>query len=207
MRDLFIKLFTPLARLLPNADPNTITWVSVATGCLAGASFVAAHLHPAFYLLSGILIAISGTCDSLDGIVARMYGRTTKLGDFLDHFFDRVINISIFVGMAFSPGAIPVLGLFCVIVVLLNSYLGTQIEATFGQRYYGGLGKAELFVALVAFCVVLTIWPQAGITIVSFRIALINLFFPVLGSLTLYSLAHRFGRARRLVAQAEVKGS
>jgi len=203
MRDLFVKLFTPIARLIPQANPNTITWVAVATGCLAGVSYVAAHLHPAFYLVAGLLVGMSGTCDSLDGIVARMYGRTTKLGDFLDHFFDRVINICIFTGMAFSPGAEPVLGLFCVIVVMLNSYLGTQIEASFGQRYYGGLGKAELFVGLVAFSVALAIWPGAGIPFGEKHIALINIFFPVLGGFTLYSLVHRFSKVPPMAAQLE----
>lgn len=203
MRDLFIKLFTPIARMIPQANPNTITWVSVATGCLAGLSYIAAHLHPAFYVLAGLLVGVSGTCDSLDGIVARMYGRTSKMGDFLDHFFDRVINICIFVGMAFSPGAEPILGLFCVIVVLLNSYLGTQIEASFGKRYYGGLGKAELFVGLVAFSIVLGIWPGSGIPLGENKIALINVFFSILGGLTLYSLVHRFSKVRPMVEQAE----
>lgn len=180
--------------------PNTITLVSLLAGCLAGVAYALASRGPGFYLLGGALVAISGLSDSLDGIVARMYGRTSRTGDFLDHFCDRLINVAIFAGLAFSPGANPVLGLGTVVVVMLNSYLGTQIEASFGQRYYGGLGKAELFVGLVVGSMVLAVFPDTVVDIALVRLTLVNLFFVLLAAITLVGLVHRFRYAMRLCA-------
>lgn len=193
----------PLARLLANVSPNSITAVSLVTGCLAGAAFVAARWGTGWYLVAGALIAISGTCDSLDGLVARLSGRTSRTGDFLDHFGDRVINVAIFAGLAFSPGATPVVGLGSLAVTQLNSYLGTQIEATFGVRYYGGLGKAELFVGLIVGCMVLAAMGGRRIPLGDVSLAPADLLFGLLALGALSGLIHRFRHALRLCAEAD----
>lgn len=151
--------------------------------------------------MAGLLVALSGACDSLDGIVARMYHRTSLKGDFLDHFFDRVSDIAILLGLAYSPGAHRTMGTFCIILVLLNAYLGTQIEATFNKRYYGGIGKAELFVGLVILSLLLWLWPGPLFGAANENITLINLFFAILFGLTLLSLTQRFRRLGELLAE------
>ena len=90
---------------------------------------------------------------------------------------------------------------------MLNSYLGTQIEASFGQRYYGGLGKAELFVALVAASVVLACLPGFTIPIAGRSLSLINLLFGLLCVFTTLGLIHRFRYALRLCAAEDGEGS
>lgn len=196
-------MFTPLARILANVAPNAITAVSLVTGCLAGAAFAAARLGTGWYLVGGALVAISGTCDSLDGLVARLSGRTSRTGDFLDHFGDRVINVAIFTGLAFSPGATPVIGLGSLVITQLNSYLGTQIEATFGVRYYGGLGKAELFVGLIVGSVVLFLLGGRRLPLGDTGLAPADLLFGLLALGALSGLVHRFRHALRLCAEAD----
>lgn len=200
MREFFIHVFTPLARHLRRVDPNTLTLIGVVTGGLAGVSYALAGHGSGFYLLGGALVGLSGAADSLDGIVARMYGHTSRRGDFLDHFFDRIVNIAIFAGLAFSPGASPVLGLVTVIVVLLNSYLGTQIEASFGKRYYGGVGKAELFVGIMGGSVVLAIFHGAAFRVAGHVVSLVDVFFAIMSVSTLLGLMHRFRYALELCA-------
>lgn len=200
MREFFINVFTPLARHLRSVHPNTLTFIGVVTGCLAGVSYALADYGAAFYLWGGSLVGLSGAADSLDGIVARMHGRTSRKGDFMDHFFDRVVNVAIFAGLAFSPGASPILGLVTVIVVMLNSYLGTQIEASFGKRYYGGVGKAELFVGIMVGSVVLTVFQGAAFPVAGHLVSLVDVFFVVMSSSTLLGLIHRFRYALQLCA-------
>lgn len=176
---------------------------SLIAGCLAGVAYALAGHSAVFYLVGGALVGLSGICDSLDGIVARMYDRTSRKGDFLDHFLDRVINIAIFAGIAFSPGANALLGLGTVIIVMLNSYLGTQIEASFGVRYYGGVGKAELFVGIVIGSVVMAVIPGTMLPLGKFSVSLINVFFVVMSVSALSGLVHRFRYALVLCEKSD----
>jgi len=191
VRNTFAPLYTPLARRLAGVNPNTITLFSLVTGCLAGLSFWLVHQGSGFYFLGAVLVAVSGIADLLDGTVARLRGAPSPVGDFLDHFFDRIIDTAILFGLAFSPGATPALGLTTLVLILLNSYLGTQIEASFGRRYYCGLGKPVLFIGLVAGAVLLGTFPGSLISWGGVSLSLINLFLIVLGVFTLAALIQR----------------
>ena len=203
MRAFFIALFTPVARHIRGISPNTLTFVSLLAGVAAGGAFMLAYRGPVFYALAALLLAISGAADSLDGIVARMYGQTTIGGDFIDHFGDRLIEVGVLSGIAFSPHANRILGLYVLVVTLLHSYLGTQFEATFGNRRHDGPGKAEHFVALIAFALVLTFLPKLSFTLASRSVSFPNAFLAVLGLSTLAGVAHRLVRARLLCAGSQ----
>lgn len=178
--------------------PNTITFFSLITGCLAGAAYWATDHSPFFYFVGAAMVVISGLADCFDGIVARKYGKTSALGDFLDHFFDRIVNMAILGGLAFSPHASPPLGLAVAILILLNSYLGTQIETSFGARDYTGLGKAQLFVALILVSIGLGVHPDASLTIAGHTWTAINVFFAIISLATLQAMCHRLRLAVRL---------
>jgi len=192
MRDFFIRLFTPLARRMSGINPDILTFVSLAAGILAGLSYAATRTNPWFYLAGGCLLALSGAADSLDGIVARMYGHVSRKGDFLDHFCDRLVDIAILSGLAFSADATPVFGLALTLLVLLNSYLGTQIEATLGSRSYDGTGKAEFFVGFILFSFLALIFPGTLLELSGRGIALVDIFMAVVFLATLSSLVQRF---------------
>ncbi len=198
MRDWFIGVLTPLARRLGDVRPNAISVASLLTGCLAGTAFWLGSRVPALYAAGGVLVALSGILDGLDGVVARLHGRSSALGDFLDHVFDRVVNVGILVGLALSPHASLELGLVATIAVLLNSYLGTQIHASFGRRDYSGLGKAELFVALVLLSFLLALCPDMVLHVLGREISPIDVFFLLVGALALQAMVHRVRLAARL---------
>jgi phosphatidylglycerophosphate synthase len=196
-----IKLLDPLVRRLADVQPNTITLVSLLAGCLAGLSFYLSNHHPAFFFLAGCLTALSGLADVLDGLVARHSGRTSRLGDFLDHFFDRIIEIAILAGLALTAAASTMLGLTAVILVVLNSYIGTQIEASFGKRHSTGLGKLQLFIGLILGSFLLGLFPELKIPILERQVSLVNLFFIIVCALTVQAICHRFRLAMRLAKQ------
>ncbi len=148
---------------------------------------------------------ISGTADSLDGIMARMYDRVTKKGDFLDHFCDRLVDISILLGLTFSRGAHLILGFFLILLVLLHSYLGTQIEATLGKRSYKGTGKAEFFVGLIVFSLLAVILPEISLEIAGEKMVLADIYMSILLIATLISLIQRFSRGIRSCIQWDKK--
>jgi len=181
LRRILDAVFTPAARAMSGVHPNTLTLVAALTGAAAGVAFACAGGGRGWYAAAGALIALSGSADALDGLVARLHGKVSACGDFLDHAGDRFVEVAILVGIAASPGANAVLGLSVVILTLLNSYLGTQIEATFGRRSYSGPGKAEQFVGLVVFAVVLAIAPGFSVQAGAIRLSAANLLFVLLG--------------------------
>jgi phosphatidylglycerophosphate synthase len=198
VRRFFIALFTPLARHLRGVSPNVLTFVAVLASAAAGGAFALARGGRVYYAMAAVFLALSGAADSLDGITARTFQRTSAWGDFLDHFGDRLAEVCILSGIAFSPGANPTLGLYVLVMTLLHGYLGTQIEATFGARRYEGAGKTELFVALIAFAIVLAFFPAASLAVGSLSCSLPNAFLAGLGLATVAAAAARLQLASTL---------
>ena len=207
IRDFFYPLLTPLARPLAGLHPNTISFFALAAGLAAGGCYWATRWSPWFFLAGGAMVIISGLGDCFDGIVARETGRASVFGDFLDHFFDRIVNMAIFAGLAFSPTASPSLGLSVAILILLNSYLGTQIQASFGSRDYSGFGKAQLFIGLVVGSLVLFFVPDLSFPLAGFEVSLLDALLSLIGLATLQAMVHRIRLAVRLSATPDGDGS
>ena len=98
LRGLYGRLLTPGARLLTRlgVTPSAVTVLGTVLVCV-----LALTLLPAGRLASGsalILLALLG--DGLDGTMARLSGRETRFGAFLDSTLDRVADAAIFCGLA-----------------------------------------------------------------------------------------------------------
>ena len=65
----------------------------------AGLGFLSLYYHNLIYAL--IFFVISGFIDAIDGAVARVVGRTSNLGAFLDGIIDRYVEIMLYVGLLF----------------------------------------------------------------------------------------------------------
>lgn len=196
-------MLTPLARRLEHVHPNTVSVFALLTGWFAGVAYWCTNLDSRFFFVATVLVVVSGVGDCLDGVMARLHSKTSALGDFLDHFFDRLVNIAIIVGLGSTPAGNLALGLGVMILVLLNSYLGTQIEASFGKRYYTGMGRAELFIGLVLASIVFGFVPNASLGIFGFDVTLVNLFLGVVAVTTIQGMAHRVRLAWRLATGSQ----
>jgi phosphatidylglycerophosphate synthase len=138
---------SPIAAASP-FSPNTISVLAVTLVMAAAVVLALAERRPLFFLLALPFIFIGGMLDALDGVVARVQGRTSALGDFLDHFFDRVADLALLSGWIIGAGIRFEIGLIVLILVSLHGYLGTQIEASFGVRNYDQTGRGEFVLAL-----------------------------------------------------------
>ncbi len=126
-------------------NPNRITAISLVTGITAGFFFAYNY-----FLSAIILLILSGLMDLLDGEIAKKLGKETKRGDIADHVADRIVDMSIFIGLAFSSAVRTEIGLITAIAVLMISYLGTQSQAVLGERLYKGvLGRFPRTVAVL----------------------------------------------------------
>jgi archaetidylinositol phosphate synthase len=151
--DLF---FDPLTRLFIGVDPNIISTSSFIFAILAGASLaLSGYWVPDgrwdwALILSLVFIGFNSIADTLDGRVARMAGTSSKVGDFLDHTFDRLSDVVILIGIALSPYCDTTFGLVAVTAVLLSSYMGTQAQAVGAERNYSGImGRADRMVLMM----------------------------------------------------------
>ena len=138
----------PLAKRMRNIEPNTITWIAFLFAVLAGFLFYL-NYSVWFLLLAVLCIFANALLDALDGKIAKMYGKASKRGDFLDHVLDRYADVFIIGGIMLSAHCNFLIGLFAMLGVIFASYMGTQSQALGCERDYGGiLGRADRLVIL-----------------------------------------------------------
>lgn len=73
-------------------------------------------------IIGGILLLVSGFFDMVDGQVARVTGKTSKKGEYLDSMFDKIAEVAIFLGILIGGYAEPYLVLLAITLSLLVSY-------------------------------------------------------------------------------------
>ena len=195
-RDRLYRWFAPAARRCP-LSPNAITILALLLN-----AFAAWLLYERRFLLSLTFIAIGGLADAFDGIVARAQNKSSRYGDFLDHFCDRVSDLLLVIGWLLGNRVRIEIAMAVALVVMLNGYIGTQIEATWRERNYDSVGRGEFVLALIVFPIVSHILGDNGwdaITLASLRIvewmSLLLFAFAILGIVQRFVLASRLSRS------------
>jgi CDP-diacylglycerol--glycerol-3-phosphate 3-phosphatidyltransferase len=155
LRPALGRVLTPIGKAIARTGvtPNTIT-ITGTVGVVAGAL----TLYPRGQLFWGsVVITAFVLFDMLDGAVARVTGKISKWGAFLDSSMDRVADAAIFSGLilwlAGRGDNLPLAGiaLFCLVSGALVSYIKARAE---GVGYTCDVGIAErgerLIIVLVA---------------------------------------------------------
>jgi len=153
----------PVARRFINVDPNLISWIGLILAFISGLLMYLSYSAYMLLLLGAAVVLISGYFDALDGKVAKLAGKASKKGDYLDHVFDRYADMFMIGGVAFSSWCNPYVGMLALVGVLLTSYMGTQAQAVGAPRLYAGLlGRADRVVLSTAFPIIQFIGLQFG---------------------------------------------
>ena len=145
-------LLTPVAKKLINVNPNTISWLGLITAFISGVLMFFSYGNHWLLLVGAAVVILSGYFDALDGKIAKLSGKASKKGDYLDHVFDRYADLFMIGGVAISAWCNIYLGLLALVGVLLTSYMGTQAQAVGAPRLYAGLlGRADRVVLSTLF--------------------------------------------------------
>ncbi len=146
----------PLAKALRHIHPNVFTWLSLVAAFIGAYAFwQSGPSAPGMLLLGWGMVLTNSILDLLDGKVAKMTGKASLKGDYLDHAIDRFSDVLFIGGIAFSGFATVTLGMFAIVFTLLTSYLGTQAQAVGIGRNYGGLlGRADRMVLMLVLPIV-----------------------------------------------------
>jgi phosphatidylglycerophosphate synthase len=197
-RERLSRWLMPLARRTP-VSPNAVTVLALALNLVGAWLLAVGGRRPAFFLLAIVFIAIGGFADALDGIVARLQRKESRFGDFLDHVCDRISDTALAACWMIGNSVLQPLVVTGVIVVMLNGYIGTQIEATFRERNYESVGRGEFVLALVVFPIVSYILFSNGWNSLRFRGATIADWLSILLIVfALIGIAQRIALARRM---------
>ena len=150
-RALFTRLLTPAARglLALGISPDAVTLVGTL-GVVAGA--LAFYPRGSFFW-GTVVITLFVFSDTIDGIMARLRGRSSTWGAFLDSTLDRVGDAAVFSGLVLyyagrgedTPTAS--LALTCLVLGSLVSYIRAKAE---GIGLKADVGIAERADRLVA---------------------------------------------------------
>jgi CDP-L-myo-inositol myo-inositolphosphotransferase len=112
--------------------PNQVSLISFAVAILA-AYLLAIGPH----WLGGILVQLSSILDGVDGELARVTGRVSRRGGFLDAILDRYADIAVILGLTYYAARIHGMGLELLLLSLaalsgdiMVSYLHARGEAS-----------------------------------------------------------------------------
>lgn len=154
-KGFFTQLLTPLARLLMRlgVGPDAVSIVGtfgVVVGVLV--------LYPLGQLFWGTVVAtVFVFADMIDGLIARLGGRHSLWGAFLDSTLDRVADAAIFVALTmwfFTGGGstpIAVLALVSMVTGFLVSYAAARAQSLGIDANVGVAERSErLIIVLVA---------------------------------------------------------
>jgi phosphatidylglycerophosphate synthase len=136
----------PVARLISRTgiDPNVITFLGFITSILVAIAFAYEDLFLVF-----LLLLMMSLFDVLDGAVAKVGGRVTRFGGFLDSTLDRYSDSAVLIGLAMYLDGHYVLILIVLIGTLLVSYTRARAE-NFIPKCDVGLGeRAERLIVLM----------------------------------------------------------
>ena len=90
--------FLPLVRLLSRlrVHPSTVSVVGFIGVVLTGVILALGHLR-----MGGLLLALFGPLDAVDGMLARKTNQVSTFGAFLDSTLDRYAEIALFLGLIY----------------------------------------------------------------------------------------------------------
>ncbi|WP_028842384.1 CDP-alcohol phosphatidyltransferase family protein [Thermodesulfovibrio yellowstonii] len=151
------KPLSPLAKSFP-VNPNIITFIGMIITSSSG------FVIPFNLFLGGILILAGGVFDLIDGIVARVNGRTTKFGALFDSTLDRIADGFIFLGITWyffntNDDIALYLTILCMIASFLISYVRARAEGLGISCNVGIIERPERLIFLAFGCLTGLLFP------------------------------------------------
>lgn len=156
--DAIVRL---LARLNPN--PNLLSVIGLGINVLAAVLYGYGQF---FY--AGLVMIFANIFDLLDGRVARLTGRVTKFGAFLDSSLDRLSDMLVFLGIIifysrdteYHSTLYAALTGAALIGSVMVSYTSARAESLIPKCDVGFLRRPERVVLLIIGS--LTVWPESS---------------------------------------------
>lgn len=141
LRALKDRLLDPLARLLgAGVPPNAVTVLAFLVGAGAGAA-----AWRRAYAVALALWALNRLLDGLDGTLARVHGRQTDFGGYLDVLLDFAVYTAVPTGLALGRPTYPVLATCAALLgsFFVNAASWMYLSAVLERRGAGAAARGE----------------------------------------------------------------
>jgi CDP-diacylglycerol--glycerol-3-phosphate 3-phosphatidyltransferase len=162
IKGAFQKFLNPVKNLFIKwkISPTAINVWAVIVSILGGLSFYFSDKYLWFLILFPFLAFIRTAFNALDGMIAReTKAKNQGWGEVLNESLDRMSDIMIFLGLAFTSYVNFQLASITLILILFSSYLGIVSKAAGGKRTYSAyMGKADRMFYLSVGAVACFIW-------------------------------------------------
>jgi archaetidylinositol phosphate synthase len=117
-------------------------------------------------VIGGMLLLVSGFFDMVDGQVARITGKTSQKGAYLDSMFDKIAEVAIFLGILVGGYAEPYIVLLAITLSLLVSYARAKSDAINVKLQGVGIGERAERLLVIAIVGIIGFMEQAVIIVV-----------------------------------------
>lgn len=148
--------------------PNQVSAVGVLLALASGLSYWMSGVnlyvgnHELLLVLGSIFLLASGFCDALDGALARLHGKVTVLGGFLDSLLDRYADAAIYCGLMLGGLCDLSWGLIALVGSLLVSYTRARAEAAgVPMETVGLVERAERLLIIAAASFLNLLWADS----------------------------------------------
>ena len=196
-------LVAMLAKLNPN--PNLLSVIGLGINVFAALLYGYGE-----FFWAGLVMIAANVFDMLDGRVARLTGRVTKFGAFLDSSLDRLSDMVVFLGIIifYSRDTVYHSTLYAALTgaaligSVMVSYTSARAESLIPKCDVGFLRRPERVVLLILGS--LTVWPQSQHPLLNKMPATIWL----MAVLSYWTFGHRLYHTWRLTraAESDLKG-
>ncbi|MBY6035796.1 CDP-alcohol phosphatidyltransferase family protein [Fictibacillus nanhaiensis] len=180
---------TALGLLKVKLTPNQVTWIAFIIGATSGL-FIYLELP----YIAILVLWLSGFLDAVDGTMARLT-KSSPWGTVLDITFDRIVEISVIVGLAiaFPESQLALLLLSVSIIISMTIFLtvGAVSEKQGMKSFYYQAGLAERTEGFILFSLMILL--PAYLTVITL------LFFII----ELYTALQRMLEAKRILTKKE----
>ncbi len=157
--ELLSPLLAALVRALAHVNPDALTITGLGLTCVACAAFGMAggpgFVSPTMLRIGGLVALAGAIFDMLDGRVARLRGRETNFGAYLDSTMDRYSDMLLYMGLLILYARLERNGLMVLVWVaafgsFMTSYARARAESLIPRCPVGIMERPERVVLLIA---------------------------------------------------------
>jgi CDP-diacylglycerol--glycerol-3-phosphate 3-phosphatidyltransferase len=151
--------FEALVRALVRVNPDVLTTIGLALNGVACALFAFAggpgYASPAMLRTGGVVALVAAIFDMLDGRVARLRGRETRFGAYLDSTMDRYSDMLLYMGLLVLYARLEQTHLMVLVWVaafggFMTSYARARAESLIPRCPVGLMERPERVVLIIA---------------------------------------------------------